>query len=348
MQLTRHVRTMLAMAFATLLAPTMVSATQTLIYSDHEPLGGMRTRFIQEVFFPAIEQESQGRLKIAAHWDSKLATGYDALSVVGKSGGADMATVVPEYSPNKLPLHQIFKSFPTGPTGDQQVAFFRRVYAEIPAFPAELAQQNAVNLLFSTGYPVAFFSTKPLDRLETIKGQKWRSASFWHQDFLRNAGATPVSMPWGDEIYQAMRAGTLDGLMVNVDGGYQLGVHKVAPNVLFSKQLWMGHIYLLAMNKTTWDNLALQDQQAIQRAAATAYKTLGTVMNASFDAQVAELKQDGVKIRTLQPMELEQWKTATRYQQVQAAWVQDQEGKDLKEAGSVMEKVSAILSDFNQ
>lgn len=336
------------MAFTTLLAPTVASATQTLIYSDHEPLGGMRTRFIQEVFFPAIEQESQGRLKIEAHWDSKLATGYDALSVVGKSGAADMATVVPEYSPNTLPLHQIFKSFPTGPTGDQQVAFFRRVYAEIPAFPAELAQQNAVNLLFSTGYPVAFFSTKPLGRLDQIKGQKWRSASFWHQDFLRNAGATPVSMPWGDEIYQAMRAGTLDGLMVNVDGGYQLGVHKVAPNVLFSKELWMGHVYLLAMNKTTWDNLAQQDQQAIQRAAATAYKTLGTVMNASFDAQVAELKKDGVKIRILQPIELEQWKAATRYQQVQAAWVQEQEGKGLKEAGAVLEKVSAMLTGPDQ
>lgn len=348
MQFTRHVRIMLAMAFATLLVPTVASAAQTLVYSDHEPLGGMRTRFIQEVFFPAIEQESQGRLKIEAHWDSKLATGYDALSVVGKSGKADMAIVVPEYSAKTLPLHQIFKSFPTGPTGDQQVVFFRRVYAEIPAFPAELAKQNVVNLLFSTGYPVAFFSTKPLDSLAEIKGQKWRSASFWHQDFLRNAGATPVSMPWGNEIYQAMRAGTLDGLMVNVDGGYQLDVHKVAPNVLFSKQLWMGHVYLLVMNKTTWDKLEQRDQQAIQRAAATAYKTLGTVMNTSFAAQVAELEKDGVKIRTLQPKELDLWQAATRYREVQVAWVKTQEEQGLKQAGPTLEKVSAILSDIGK
>lgn len=348
MQPIHQVRKILAVLLATLLLPTAVSATQTLVYTDHEPLGGMRTRFIQEVFFPAIEKESQGRLKIEAHWDSKLATGYVALSVVGKPGTADMAIVVPEYSAKTLPLHQIFKSFPTGPTGDQQVAFFRHVYAEIPAFPAELAKQNAVNLLFSTGYPVAFFSTKPLDRLEDIKGQKWRSASFWHQDFLRNAGATPVSMPWGDEIYQAMRAGKLDGLMVNVDGGYQLNVHKVAPNVLYSEKLWMGHVYLLVMNKDTWDKLAQQDKQAIERAAATAYQTLGTVMNASFDAQVAELKKDGISIRTLQPKELEQWQAATRYREVQAAWVKEQEGKGLKEAGPVLQQVGEMVNDAMQ
>jgi TRAP-type C4-dicarboxylate transport system substrate-binding protein len=62
-----------------------------------------------------------------------------------------------------------------GPTGDHQVKFFRRVYADIPAIPAELEKNNVVNILFTTGYPVAFFSTKPLKTLEDIKGEKWRS-----------------------------------------------------------------------------------------------------------------------------------------------------------------------------
>ena len=37
----------------------------------------------------------------------------------------------------ELPLHQIFKSFPEGPSGSRQIDFFRRVYAEVPNFPAE-------------------------------------------------------------------------------------------------------------------------------------------------------------------------------------------------------------------
>ncbi|MFT3834201.1 MAG: hypothetical protein QM711_12905 [Micropruina sp.] len=193
-----------------------------LRFSDHEPLGGMRTRFLKEVLFPAIEKELNGRLKIEDHWNGEIAEAYDALGAVGKGEATEMATVVPEYTAKELPLHQIFKSFPTGPTGGRQIDFFERVYAEVPAFPAELAKNDIVQLFFGTGYPVAFFSTEPMTDLEGLKDGKWRSASFWHQDFLRNAGATPVTMCWGPEIYDALKQKTLDGLMVNVDSGYML------------------------------------------------------------------------------------------------------------------------------
>lgn len=36
------------------------SAPRILKFSDHEPLGGMRTRFLKDVLFPAIEKESNG------------------------------------------------------------------------------------------------------------------------------------------------------------------------------------------------------------------------------------------------------------------------------------------------
>lgn len=328
-----------------ILAVPAAAAPTILRYSDHEPLGGMRTRFVKDVFFAAIEKESAGRLKIDEYWDSQVATGYKALHVVGNDSAVDMAIVVPEYTASELPLHQLFKSFPVGPTGDKQVQFFRRVYAEIPAFPAELQKANVVNLFFATGYPVAFFSTKRLKTLTDIQGGRWRSASFWHADFLRNAGATPVSMPWGPEIYQALQAKTLDGLMVNVDGGYMLKVHEAAPNVLLSKDLWMGHVYLLVMNKDTWDGLATADKEAIQRAAETAYQTLGAVMNRSFDAQVADLKKAGASVRTLKRKELARWKATTRYPEVQDAWVKQQEAKGTKEVGPVLEKVRSIMNE---
>lgn len=60
--------------FVALLLPAAASAAQTLIYRDHEPLGGMRTRFINDVFFPAIEKETNGRLKIEAHWGGEIST----------------------------------------------------------------------------------------------------------------------------------------------------------------------------------------------------------------------------------------------------------------------------------
>ena len=336
-------RKLLPLLLAALLLPTATFAQKILRYSDHEPLGGMRTRFIKDVFFAAIEKESNGRLKIEDRWDSAVSTGYDALRLVGEGRVTDMAIVVPEYSAKELPLHQLFKSFPAGPSGDRQVAFFRRAYSEIPAFPAELQKSNVVEVFLGTGYPVAFFSSQTLDSLNDLKGHTWRSASFWHKDFLRNAGATPVSMPWGDGVFKAMRDRTLDGLMVNVDSGYMLKVHEVAPHVLLSKELWLGHLYVLAMNRNTWVGLAQEDKQAIQRAAEAAYKSLGSVMDKSFDDIVGDLKKAGVKVRLLERKELDAWNTTTKYQDAQTAWASDQERKGVKDSILVLKKVEAIL-----
>lgn len=326
-------------------AQASTAAPRILKFSDHEPLGGMRTRFLKDVVFPAIERESNGRLTIEDNWDGKVAKAYDALGAVNKSGGPDMATVVPEYTAKELPLHQIFKSFPLGPVGGRQIDFFNRVYGEVPAFPAELERNNIVQLFFGTGYPVAFFSTAPLSGLDRLKGGKWRSASFWHLDFLRNVGATPVNMHWGPEIYEALKARTLDGLMVNVDSGYMLDVHKAAPHVLASRPMWLGHVYILAMNRQVWDGLEEQDRDAIRRAAASSYQSLGAVMDTSFDKQLADLRAAGAAVRVLDPAENERWATGTRYHEVQSAWVADQKAKGV-DAADALARVTAIMDDI--
>jgi TRAP-type C4-dicarboxylate transport system substrate-binding protein len=179
-----------------------------------------------------------------------------------------------------------------------------------------------------------------------MKGGKWRSASFWHQDFLRNAGATPVTMHWGPEIYDALKAKTLDGLMVNVDSGYMLKVHDAAPNVLVSKDLWLGHVYLLAMNKEVWNGLALADKDAIRRAAETSYQTLGSVMDRSFDSQLDDLRKAGASVRILNPDEVKRWETATRYREVQSAWAEDQKSKGVEDAGTALAKVTSLMNDI--
>lgn len=348
MQPNKPIGKYLAILLTVLLLPAMASATQTLTYSDHEPQGGMRTRFINDVLFPAIEKESHGRLKIEAHWGGELSNGYDALRNVGKERKADMAIVVPEYASDALPLNQIFKSFPVGPAGEQQVNFFRRVYTDIPAFPAELEKNNVVSIFLATGYPLSFFSSKSMASLNDIKGGTWRSASFWQRDFLQNAGAKPVTMPWGEETYNALKTGAIDGMMLNVDSGYDLKAYQYAPNVLISKDLWLGHLYIVAINKDLWDSLSQEDRAAIQRAAETAYQSLGSVMDSRFNSQIEDLRNAGATVRILKPEEVAQWKTTTRYPMAQAKWVKEQEAKGVKDARTVMVQVNAIMDETMQ
>jgi TRAP-type C4-dicarboxylate transport system substrate-binding protein len=344
MSLMRTTRSLCMLLLAMPLFVQPALAAKVLRYSDHEPLGGMRTRFLNDVFLAAVEKESQGRLSIERHWDSEIATGYDALKTLKQGVRTDLAIVVPEYTADELPLHQLFKSFPVGPSGAKRVEFFRRVFHDVPEFSTELNNNNIVPLFLATGYPVAFFSTSPMTGLQDLDGHKWRSASFWHQDFLQHAGATPVSMHWGPEIYQALQNKTLDGIMVNVDSGVALKVHETAPNVLVSRDLWLGHLYLLAMNRDTWNGLAKEDQQAILRAAEYAYRSLGAVMDQHLDSMLVELQHAGAKVRTLTPEEVRGWQDATDYLAVQNAWVKKQEAKGLSQAGSVLASVRAILA----
>lgn len=341
----RLARPLLGATLAALLLPATAFAQKILRYSDHEPLGGMRTTFIKDVFFAAVEKESKGRLKVEAHWDGQLAGAYEALRAAGQGKVADMAMVVPEYMAKDLPLHQVFKSFPVGPSGAKQVSFFRRAHAETPELLAELKKNHVEAIFLATGYPVSLFSTTPIKGLADIKGTRWRTASFWHRDFLRNAGATPVTIPWGKEVYTALETRALDGLIVNVDSAYALKVHETARHALLSKDLWLGHLYMLTMNRDTWSGLDREDQQAIQRAAETAYQALGPVMDASFDTLVGDLQKADVNVRQLEPQEVAAWKTATRYQAAQATWVKEQEALGVKDAGRVVQKVSALLDE---
>lgn len=44
----------------------------TLNYSDHDPPSGMRTKFIEEFWFPEIEKETNGKVKINAIYGGGL------------------------------------------------------------------------------------------------------------------------------------------------------------------------------------------------------------------------------------------------------------------------------------
>lgn len=312
-----------------------------LTYSDHEPLGNMRTRFLNDVFFPAVGSESRGRVRISPQWNAKISTGYDALRTL-RAGSADMAVVVPEYCMKDLRLHQLFKSFPVGPEGQKQVDFFRRVYREIPAMTNELEACGLHAAFIATGYPAGFFSAKTLARLQDIKGQKWRSASFWHKDFLANAGAEPVTMSWGPGVSEALNDGRLDGLIVNIDSGYDIKAHKPAPKILTSPRLWLGHEYIIAVRKAVWDSLSDADREAFSRAAEKSYSQLGKIMEDSFAWQVETLRADGADVRLMTDDEVSFWERATDYRNVQGKWI---DAQDVDGIGEVLEAIRRCVEE---
>lgn len=323
-----------------LLAASVANADVTLKYSDHEPYGNMRTRFIQDVFFKAVEEESQGKIKIDAHWGGELANPHHELEALAEKK-ADLIVAVPEYSEKQLPLHQLFKSFPVGPSGAEQVKTIRQIYQELPELTAEYEQNGAKPLIIATGYPYAFLSAKEVDKISDIKGQTWRSNSFWQRFQIEKVGATAVKSPWGDIVREKLASGEWNGLIVNIDSALDVKANEPAPYALISDKLWLGHIYPVVMNLESWQKLSKDEQQAFERAAEKAYTQLGTIMSDSYQAILKQAREQGMTVRELSDEEVAQWATLTQFPQYQADWIAEQKKAGVK---ADFDKVLAVLT----
>ncbi|QQR99322.1 MAG: TRAP transporter substrate-binding protein DctP [Sphingobacteriales bacterium] len=290
-----------------------------------------------------MEKESKGRIKTDAYWNGELSISYDALKKIGEGDTIDITTIVPEYAAKELPRLQIFKSFLVGPSGKKQVSFFRKMFETVPEFTTELQQNNVVPIFLSTGYGVGFFSKNQIDSLSDLKNKTWRTASFWHRDYLKKFGSIPVSIPWGPEVYKAFEENRLDGLMVNIDGAYQLKVYEQAPYLLTSKKLWLGHLYIVSINKNIWERLEQIDKDAILRAAAKSYKKLGKIMDESYKEQLVKLAEKGVKYRVLSKKEVKDFENNIQYNLIQQDWIKEQELKSVNDLNSILEKMKNML-----
>jgi TRAP-type C4-dicarboxylate transport system, periplasmic component len=326
-----------------MLVVTASLRSQTLTFTDHEPLGNMRTR-VTEHFFRLVEQESKGRIRIDDHWNGEISSSYDAYETVLEGENADMATVVPEYDSQRMPLHQLFKSFLTGPSGEAQVALIRKAYKTIPELTDELHRAGIHPVLVATGYPVGFFSRQPMADLSALRGQTWRTASFWHVSYLESAGARNKRIPWGEQVSDSLRSGAIDGIMVNIDSGWDIGAHRAAPHLLVSQELWLGHIYLVAMNLDRWNALPEKDKRAIERAATKTYKTMGKTMDQSYEQLIQQLSNDGCSVRRLTHDEVSDFIATARQSEIQQQWIGQKESEGISDVRRVFEKLRSLVS----
>ena len=99
---------------------------------------------------------------------------------------------------------------------------------------------------------------------------------------------------------------------MNIDSGYGIDAHT-SPNILVSPRLWLGHEYIIAMNKSVWDGLDDADKDAIARAAESSCSRLGGVMDASLVRQIEVLREDGANVRIMTDEEADFWENATDY-----------------------------------
>jgi len=330
-----------ALLVALCLASPANAGTITLKYADHDPPGGMRTDFVKKVWLAEIEKQTGGKVKVQDFIGGSLLSSKEALKGVGDNV-TDMGFMYPGHFPGELPSFTIYKLFPRGPAKFKSMVWlYRKVAEEIPEFQADMKRANQMTLMYTAGLPGAFTSSKPLRSIDDLKGNKWRAGDKWGLRFLQNAGAVPVSVPWGD-VYMAMQTRTIDGCFTNYDGLHMMKFDEVGQNILISKELWYQMPFIHNVNLKVWNDLPKDVRDGILKASQIAEEKFAQVYDEAFDKIVATQKARNYKVAVMSKQDIAKWENAAELAKMQEQWVQEAKAAGMQEAAGVMGKLKVL------
>lgn len=138
------------------------------------------------------------------------------------------------------------------------------------------------------------FSTKKLEAIDDIKGQKLRVSSPEQAAFVEKFGGVPVTMS-GSEVAPALQRGTIDGALTASAGGGKIWGDMLKYN--YRLPISYFDAFYIA-NKAAWDGLSVDKQKALRDAiTAEAPNTTKGIFSVE-DSVTADLATKGVTITT--------------------------------------------------
>lgn len=317
----------------------------TLTYSDHDPPNGMRTKFLREYWFPAIEKETDGKVKINAIFGGGLLTSGEALDGI-RDGVTDIGLVYPDNYSERMYTYELFKLFPVATESfDGIYNIFQKSFEQLPVLNEDLEKNNQRVLLLTTGLPIAFGSKPEFDSLEDLERGKWRAASRWHLSVLKNMEANPVSVPWED-VYMSLETGVIDGVMTNFDGFHMMKFYESSENVMVGKELWWAAPFLHTINNDTWESLPTDIQEGILRASEQAQKDFAKIYEKELANAVQEEKDQGANVFYASEEDLALFNDTDLFEELRAIWKDEAINKhNIEEADEYIEKLKNIMNE---
>jgi TRAP-type C4-dicarboxylate transport system substrate-binding protein len=317
-----------------------------LKFSYHTPkMAGLVTKELRP-WSEAIEKGTNGRVKIT-HYDSeslvKLQDQYDALV----SGLSDLGQVSTETTPGRFVLSAIVGlpfMFPNARVGG-------KVYNELlNKYCADTEWKEAKILWCSALSPHQIFSNKPVQKLEDMKGLKFRiegKIEGWTVEALGGAAAE-LATP---DLQQSLERGIIDGCFLQWAGAMTFGVHQVTKyrteTNLFSR------VFVEAMSRQLWDKLPEDIQKVFEANSGPAisefysgeYEKDMVGARAAITAYDKKVGNPDPNSFTLSKDEMARWVNAVM--PVRDRWANEAEAKKLP-AKAMLNEATSLVNKYTQ
>ncbi|KJS21699.1 MAG: hypothetical protein VR72_09410 [Clostridiaceae bacterium BRH_c20a] len=317
----------------------------TLTYSDHDPPGGMRTEFVQNVWLPEIQKQTGNKVKINANFGGSLLSSQEVLEGAA-SGVTDMALIFPDFYPEKLFGYQIFKLFPEAPEKWENIALiYQNALEELPQLTKELEKINQKPLLVTVGLPSVLGATYKINGVEDIIGKKWRASSRWHLESLKHIGANPVSVPWED-VYMSLETGVIDGVLTNYDGFHMMKFYEAANEIIVGPQLWWATPFLHTINLDKWNSLPKDVQDNIMKATEIAQGKFGELFANELERIIKEQRAAGVNVKIADDKDVQFFIDKELLEKNRNTWIKEAKEKHgINDAEEYINKMQKIMDN---
>lgn len=219
-----------------------------------------------DAYLDDIERLSEGRIKFERYYGGSLVSAAEHLNAV-KSGIADIALLLPDYTPAENPLATI-QSLPAlwedQWTGTMAL---RELYEQYPEFNTEYENQG-VKVVGHWALPSYYIiSNKDITSVDDIKGERLiATGSLSRTADALGAVATGIVIT---ESFEAMEKGAVDGGLLGISGSAVYSLHEVAKSILKLPVGSQGGVYgmnLNSFNQLPDDLKKIFDEAAIKNA----------------------------------------------------------------------------------
>lgn len=323
-------------ALALVLAAPMAEAREMRV-SSHEPPQGFYSAKVLQAWIDRVNpQLSKGNaFKL---YPGAMLGAAPAQAELVKAGVADVALVVPTYTPGLFPMSSVVE-LPGLVQSASGGAKILDTLADEGLLGKEYADYKVIALFTTPGYRV-FMTGAPALHPGDLKGLKLRTPSKFGSTLFDLVGASGVSAP-APQVYENLERGVVKGAVWVMDAYRTFRLNEVAPYVTDTR--FTASPMAILMNKATYASLPEADRAVIDamsgRAAA---EWIAGVVDGT-DAEIeAAFRADGkVTFTELDAATQAEWDAALAG--APAQWLAEQTDKTAAEA--VLTRAQAIAGE---
>jgi tripartite ATP-independent transporter DctP family solute receptor len=224
---------------------------------------GYPTELADEEFARLVDVYSKGKFKIEVYPDAQL--GDEKVAIEQVKLGAHAFTRVStgamaEFSKGLgvFPIPFLFDS------SAHIWKFLNSAYGQ--KMLTDLEPSGFVGLCYYDGGSRSFYSSKPIKKLEDLKGLKFRVIGNTQSAKMVEAiGASAAPMPM-TQVFTSIQTGVVDGAENNPPSYLDWNHYQVAKYYLLDHHQRLPEVLL--MSKKVWDKLSVEEQKIMKKAAA--------------------------------------------------------------------------------